>query len=65
MKYVPMIHRKWRHEDIAWYGDEKPATVETTMTVYEREYRPEDTGLLDSNGTPLYRVPDKRRIGYL
>lgn len=61
MKYVPMTRRPKAHWDI-W---EKPATIDTTMTVYEREEEPEDTGLLDETGTPLYRMPEKRKIGYL
>jgi len=56
-----MTRRPKAHWDI-W---EKPATIDTTMTVYEREEEPEDTGLLDETGTPLYRMPEKRKIGYL
>ena len=48
-----------------WFENEKPVTVQTSMTIYERDEQPEDTGLLDQHGTPLYRMPDKRRVGYL
>jgi hypothetical protein len=60
MRYVPMPRVKSQ-----WDIWEKPATVTTSMTVYETEDKPEDTGILDATGTPLYRVNDKRRIGYL
>lgn len=48
-----------------WDIWERPATVQTSMTVYERDDEPENTGLVDANGTPLYRMPEKRKIGFL
>jgi hypothetical protein len=60
LKYVPIARARSQ-----WDIWEKPATVTTSMTVYETDDKPEDTGLLDANGTPLYRVNEKRKIGYL
>jgi hypothetical protein len=60
MKYVA-IHRP--RSD--WFEEERPMTVQTSMTVYQREDGPEDTGLLDSNGVKLYRVSDKTKVGYI
>lgn len=34
-------------------------------TVWEAERKPEPTGLLDASGTPLYRMPDAKRIGFI
>jgi hypothetical protein len=33
--------------------------------VYEPEPGPIKTGLVDSNGTPIYRFPEERRIGFV
>ena len=60
MKYVA-IHRP-RND---WFEEERPMTVQTSMTVYERDDEPQDTGLLDANGTKLYRVSDKQKMGYI
>jgi hypothetical protein len=59
-RYVAIAQRPRAQWDI-W---EKPATVTTSMTVYEADDKPEDTGLLDYNGTPLYRVRDRTKMGY-
>lgn len=48
-----------------WDIWDRPAPVQTTMTVYETDNEPEKTGLLDANGTPLYRVQDRQKVGYL
>lgn len=34
-------------------------------TVIMDEDQPIQTGLLDQNGTPLYRTPDKIKLGFL
>lgn len=34
------------------------------LTIYEAEDAPRDTGLLDANGTPLYRMSDRQPIGF-
>lgn len=35
------------------------------LSVYEAEAEPEDTGLLDHHGRPLYRFPERRPIGFI
>lgn len=35
-----------------------------TLTVYEAAPEPQDTGVLDANGTRLYRVEDREPIGF-
>lgn len=35
-----------------------------SLTVYETEERPIDTGLLDATGTKLYRVRDRIKMGF-
>lgn len=34
------------------------------LTVFEADDEPTDTGLLDSTGAPLYRVHDRKPIGF-
>ena len=48
-----------------WDLWDKPATVDTTMTVYEADTGPEGTGLVDETGTPLYRVTDRQKMGFV
>lgn len=46
-----------------WWCDE-PATL-PSMTVHEAQDEPVNTGLLDADGAPLYRLPDERQpIGF-
>lgn len=35
-----------------------------TLTVHQPHDEPVDTGLIDAAGTPLYRMPDERVIGF-
>lgn len=39
-------------------------TNERSITVHESENEPVETGLLDRNGVMIYRVSDKRPIGF-
>jgi hypothetical protein len=59
MKYVAIKPRAY---DVEWHA--MPATVQAT-TVYEADEKPEETGLLDMHGTPLYRIKNKRKMGFL
>lgn len=34
------------------------------ITVFEPSDEPEETGLLNAQGDPLYRVPERRPIGF-
>lgn len=60
MKYVAIRNRPKASDD--W--SDQPPVVQAT-TVYEPDDRPEETGLLDATGTPLYRVRDKIKMGFL
>lgn len=35
-----------------------------TVTVHEHDDSPRDTGLLDPSGNKLFRIPQKRHIGF-
>lgn len=59
MKYVTIPAKA------QWDIWEKPATVQTTMTVYETDDVLIKTGLLDVTGSPLYRVKEKEKLGYV
>ena len=56
-KYVA-ISRSWRSEDTEGWQD-RP-----TVQVVESESAPIKTGLLDANGTPLYRIQDRVPLGF-
>ena len=47
-----------------WWAWAK-ATDYIPRTVHEEEAKPVDTGLLDANGTKLYRVQDKPPVGFV
>lgn len=59
MKYVSIAKRPKASDD--W--QDQPPVVQAT-TVYEAD-EPENTGILDSNGTPIYRLPERAKMGYL
>lgn len=58
MKYVTLRPK------VVWQED-RPVTVDTSMMVYEADDAPQDTGLLNEDGTRLYRVADPKKLGYL
>lgn len=60
MKYVAIARPKgWANN---WdYG---AAPSQPTVTVFDREQQPQETGLLDANGTKLFRVEDREPIGF-
>jgi hypothetical protein len=60
-RYVP-IPRRLSPARAEW---DDPEPVMTTTTVYAEDDAPRETGLLDANGTPLYRVSDKVRMGFI
>ena len=50
-----------------WDGEEVecgPLPGDNGMTVFEPEETTTEAGLLDSNGLPIYRVHERRRIGF-
>lgn len=51
--YVPFAYEDWDS------GGERQ-----TISIYEDDTTPEKTGLLDVNGTPLYRVRDRVPFGF-
>lgn len=58
--YVTLANRP-RSEDDYIINDE----IERNLTVYEAEPKPQETGLLDKHGTPLYAVCDRAPIGFI
>lgn len=50
--------RAWT-DDSPWTTSQRP-----TLTVYEVDDAPTDTGLLDAHGTPLYRVRERATMGF-
>ena len=58
-KYVAIPRKAWVDD---WSGIVQPA--QPTITVWEGEPKPAETGLLDSDGTPLYRVMSREPIGF-
>lgn len=50
----------------AYWDDEWREASTKSLTVHEpREDEPQKTGLLDQNGTPLYRVRQAEPVGFL
>lgn len=45
-------------------GDDSEPVV-PDLTVFEKDIKPVDTGLLDETGTKLYRVEDREPIGFV
>lgn len=60
MPYIAIRQFKPKAGD---WEDQPPIGAATT--VYEREDAPEDTGLVDANGTKLYRVRDRVKMGFV
>lgn len=58
-RYFPMARapRAWASEQNGW--QERP-----TITVFEPERGPRDTGLLDANGVKLYASEEREPIGF-
>ncbi len=55
----PRHPRSDAFDDGVWWDDSCGS-----IDVYEADRRPVDTGLLDHHGTPIYRLPEPRRIGF-
>jgi hypothetical protein len=45
------------------FMDQPP--IASATTVYETDDKPEETGLFDMHGTPLYRIKDKLKMGFV
>ena len=58
--YVPLI----KPPAAVVCGDDWYQTESLKMTVVEDEEAPRYTGLLDANGTPLYRTRTREPIGF-
>ena len=58
MTRVVYAPRAWMDQ----YGNAMPDRP--TATVYEHETTAQATGLLDVNGTPLYRTVEREPIGF-
>lgn len=59
-KYVAIRPRSARWSDIV-----EDDVMDDVCTVYEEDDYPTETGLVDATGTPIYRLSEKRPIGYL
>ena len=59
-KYVA-LHRQPR----AWASDQEAMGERPTSVVHEADKTPEPTGLVDAAGTPLYRVTDQIKMGFV
>lgn len=57
-KYVALAQKPKSH-----WSDDEPL-IHKDLLVYERDDRPEDIGLLDAGGTPLYRVRARIKMGF-
>lgn len=56
---------KWRYVTKAWQGETGEGWQDRpTTTVFEAEDGPVETGLLDQNGTPLFRMVERNPIGF-
>lgn len=55
MRYVTLPRADW---------DDDPRLDEVTTRTVIVDDEPVKTGLLDRNGTPLYRVRDRLRLGF-
>ena len=58
-RYVALARRPRGY----WEEIDPPETART-LTVFEAEDGPVETGLYDANGVPLYRVPERVKMGF-
>lgn len=56
----PRMNIEWA-EDWEYAGNH---TMETNVTVFEKDNHPIPTGLLDANGVELYAVDERDPIGF-
>lgn len=62
--------RRWRsrhYRDSAAddWNETAGADIDHSITVYESDAEPVRTGLVDACGTPIYRFPERRPIGFV
>ena len=57
-RYTSRPRSDWWDDD--WTADRQP----TTVTVHEED-DPVNTGILDKDGNPIYRMPEKGKLGYV
>lgn len=60
MKYISL-----RVPPKAWTSDHHALEERPSCTVWEVDKTPEPTGLLDSEGVPLYRQPETFKMGFV
>jgi hypothetical protein len=60
MRYVPLARRPATWE--SW--EDEIAEPRVTISVIDESDAPQPTGLVDANGTPLYRIATRERIGF-
>lgn len=55
----------WRYVTRAWQSESEYGWQDRpSLTVFEDDSQPMNTGLLDAAGAPLYRVRDREPIGF-
>lgn len=59
-QYRPLAKRQRAYEE-EWFEEEPHRTI----TVHETDDSPIQTGLVDANGTPLYRTKVRVPIGFV
>ena len=57
-RYITKPRQWWSHEL------EEEMAAPTTITIVEETDDPIETGLLDRHGNPLYRVRERRPMGF-
>ena len=57
-RYVAIAPRAW--SSATHMVEDRPI-----CTVWETENEPVNTGLLNADGHPLYRMPEPKRIGFI
>lgn len=61
-KYATMPKRP----SAAYYDYDADAVIDNpTPTVFEHDHAPQETGLLNASGQELFRMSDRRGIGFL
>lgn len=58
MKYVAMRPKSWV------FYEESPEVEKETCQVWEADADPINTGLLNADGVPLYRMPSRGPLGF-
>jgi hypothetical protein len=65
-RYTTIKPKSWWHvEEGDPWEERDPTPLHTTICVHTDDPEPQETGLLDSTGAPLYRMSEKRKTGFI